>query len=168
MPGDDAHLLKSFMEAMIEFESEDGAADADGLSVADLASVSVRGGYARGLCDGTSMRPGRELLASGTVLWWCEHGPDGPEYIGRIAMRHTPLPGRGHVEFAVRPSRRRQGHGTAMLGTALPILHGRGIDPVLITCRYDDIAAGKVIEANGGLQFAQDDGTRWFEVPTRG
>jgi len=38
-----------------------------------------------------------------------------------------------------------------MLAAALPMARSLGIDPALLTCDEDNIASGKVIEANGGM-----------------
>jgi predicted acetyltransferase len=94
-----------------------------------------------------------------TTLWWVE----GPEYLGRLAIRHrlTPrlLQGGGHIGFDVRPTARRRGHATAMLRTALPVAAGLGIDRALITCEVDNVASHKVIEACGG-EFEDRRGTK--------
>ncbi|RLV49605.1 GNAT family N-acetyltransferase [Nocardioides mangrovicus] len=86
-----------------------------------------------------------------THLWWVA----GEEYLGRIGVRHelddwlAELG--GHIGYDVRPSRRRQGHATAMLAAALPTAHALGIDPALITCDTDNVASRRTIEANGGV-----------------
>jgi len=85
-----------------------------------------------------------------TTLWWV----DGDEYLARIAIRHRLTvflrEVGGHIGYDTRPSARRRGHATAMLQAALPIAHGLGIDPALITCDVDNVASRKVIEASGG------------------
>jgi hypothetical protein len=109
-PSDDPHLRVSFMEAMREHEheAEDGRADADGLSVRDLSSRKVQGGYARDLSNGVNLK-------AGVVYWWCESGWDGPEYIGRITFTG------GQSQYSVRPSRRGEGHEEAMAEAAAPV-----------------------------------------------
>jgi predicted acetyltransferase len=85
-----------------------------------------------------------------THLWWVE----GPEFLGRLSIRHRLTPGLldygGHIGYDVRPSARRRGHATAMLRAALPWCRDLGIDPVLVTCDADNVASRKVIENNGG------------------
>jgi predicted acetyltransferase len=80
---------------------------------------------------------------------------DGDEYLGRISARHALSPALreigGHVGYAVRPSRRREGHGTRMLQLVIPKLAALGIDPALITCDEDNIASRKIIERAGGV-----------------
>ena len=85
-----------------------------------------------------------------TTLWWV----DGDEYLGRIAIRHRLneflADVGGHIGYDVRPSRRRQGHATAMLRAALPWAHDLGIDRALVTCDDDNVGSIRVIEAAGG------------------
>ena len=97
--------------------------------------------------SGRDLKPNR---VPQTTLWLV----DGDDYIGRISLRHalTPLLVAigGHVGYDVRPSRRRQGHATRMLGAVKPRLAALGIDPALITCDVTNLASRKVIEACGG------------------
>jgi predicted acetyltransferase len=102
----------------------------------------------------------------GTTLWWIE----GPQFIGRLAIRHrlTPALERegGHIGYDVRPTARRQGHATAMLQAALPRARALGIDRALITCDTDNIGSRKVIEKNGGEFIDEIDGKYRYWVPT--
>ncbi len=93
-----------------------------------------------------------------TVLWWL----DGPEFLGRLNIRHRLAPGQagernGHIGYDVRPGARRQGHATAMLGAALPLAAAVGLDRVLITCDYDNVASRRTIERNGGVRADRRD-----------
>lgn len=56
----------------------------------------------------------------------------------------------GHIGYDVRPTARRRGYASAMLGEALPVARALGLDQVLVTCDSDNVASRKVIEANGG------------------
>ena len=38
-----------------------------------------------------------------------------------------------------------------MLRAVLPLAHGMGINPVLVTCDVDNLASRRVIQANGGV-----------------
>jgi predicted acetyltransferase len=86
-----------------------------------------------------------------TELWWV----DGDEFLGRIGVRHrltpTLLEAGGHIGYDVRPSARRRGHATRMLGEALAIARELGINPALITCDVDNVGSRTVIERNGGV-----------------
>ncbi|SEC82730.1 Predicted acetyltransferase [Nocardioides exalbidus] len=103
-----------------------------------------------------------------TTLWWI----DGETYLGRLAIRHVLndflLDVGGHIGYDVRPTRRREGHATAMLQAALPWAAGLGIDPALITCDVDNHGSTKVIEAAGGVLEDVRGVKRRYWVPTSG
>lgn len=109
-------------------------------------------------------------LPSGWVLtstrWWV----DGETYLGRIAVRHHLndflADVGGHIGYDVRPSRRREGHATAMLRAVLPHAHAIGIDPALVTCNTDNAASIRVIEAAGGVLEDQRGTKLRYWVPT--
>lgn len=92
-----------------------------------------------------------DWLVPQTTFWWVE----GSEYIGWISIRHRLTDALrqvgGHVGYEIRPTRRREGHATAMLREALPFAARLGIDPALITCDDTNLASARVIEANGGV-----------------
>ena len=101
-----------------------------------------------------------------TELWWV----DGDAFLGRLSIRHrlTPLllEVGGHIGYDVRPSARRLGHATAMLGAALPVASALAIDPALLTCDVTNVASRKVIERNGGRLEDERAGKLRFWVPT--
>jgi predicted acetyltransferase len=108
----------------------------------------------------------RAGLVPQTTLWWVSDD----EYLGRIDIRHR-LTDRlrqygGHIGYGIRPSARRKGHATAMLAAVLPVAHGLGVDPALLTCDEDNIGSRKVIEANGGVLADKQDGRLRYWVPT--
>jgi predicted acetyltransferase len=87
-----------------------------------------------------------------THLWWV----DGEKFLGRLTIRHrlAPEPAgsrNGHIGYEVRPSARRQGHATAMLGAALPWARRLGLESVLLTCDDNNEASRRTIEHNGGV-----------------
>ncbi|WP_250003149.1 GNAT family N-acetyltransferase [Actinoplanes sp. M2I2] len=93
-----------------------------------------------------------------TVLWWL----DGPDYLGRLNIRHRLAPGpagerNGHIGYDVRPSARRQGHATAMLAAARPLAAALGLPRVLITCDVGNEPSRRTIERNGGVPAARRD-----------
>ena len=53
-----------------------------------------------------------------------------------------------------------------MLAAALPVAHGLGIDPALVTCDDTNLASRKVIEANGGVYESQRGQKLRYWVPT--
>jgi predicted acetyltransferase len=56
----------------------------------------------------------------------------------------------GHIGYVIRPSRRRQGYGTALLRRGLEQAKAMGLTRVLLTCDDTNLGSRKVIEANGG------------------
>ena len=88
---------------------------------------------------------------AGSTFWLVEDG----QYIGSINIRHELndwlLRLGGHIGYAIRPSRRRQGYGTLMCRLALDEAMKIGLKRVLITCDADNVGSRKIIEANAGV-----------------
>jgi predicted acetyltransferase len=105
-------------------------------------------------------------LVPQTTLWLV----DGQEYLGRLSIRHAltdqlRIEG-GHIGYEIRPTQRRRGYATVMLGMSLPIANELGIDPALLTCDTTNIASRRVIESNGGCLADTGGGVARFWVPT--
>lgn len=85
------------------------------------------------------------------IEYWLVHED---EYLGRLVIRYFLTPQLrekgGHVTYDVRPSRRRQGHGTLLLQLGLHKAQEMGFSEVLLTCNETNIASRRVIEKNGG------------------
>jgi predicted acetyltransferase len=79
---------------------------------------------------------------------------EGDEWIGKLTLRTTIneqyLHAGGHVGYEIRPSKRRQGYGTALLRLGLEKARERGLKRVLLTCDETNLGSRKIIEANGG------------------
>jgi predicted acetyltransferase len=107
-----------------------------------------------------------EGIVPASFYWWVE----GDTYLGRLSIRHSLtqwlLDFGGHIGYVVRPSARRQGHATRMLGAALPIAASLGLDPVLLTCDDTNEPSRRVIEANGGVFEDQRGEKLRYWVPT--
>jgi predicted acetyltransferase len=118
------------------------------------------------VADRLEATPRPEGFVPSTELWWV----DGDVFLGRIAVRHrlTPMLFElgGHIGYDVRPTARRRGHATEMLRQALPVAHGLGIDPALITCDDDNVGSRTVIERNGGIFEDQRGKKLRYWVPT--
>lgn len=74
--------------------------------------------------------------------------------IGIIDLRHTLnefLKDFGNSGYSVRPSERKKGYATAMIGLALNECKRLGINKVLICCDKDNIGSAKSIINNGGI-----------------
>lgn len=126
---------RSYVAAEVEF----------GRDVASFAAVLQRIADDRA---GIDLKPG---FVAATDLWLV----DGAEYIGRVSIRHELTEQLrvigGHIGYAIRPSRRREGHGTRILQLALPHARALRIDPALATCDVTNIASKKIIERAGGV-----------------
>ena len=99
------------------------------------------------------VRPG---LVPATQYWLISRDDGGREtYVGRAALRHwldrNLLHLGGHIGYAIRPTARRTGCGTAALRLVLPEARRMGFDRVLVTCDADNIGSRKIIERNGGI-----------------
>ncbi len=100
------------------------------------------------LADASPMRLGRYV---DRVLWLV----DGDEYVGQTSIRpdlgtQYLLAYGGHIGYSIRPSRRRQGYGTAALALTVAAAAGMGLDRVLVTCDSDNIGSRRIIERNHG------------------
>lgn len=170
-----ARVRVSFLESVEEFVHE-GRVVRDGSMLTRWMSLyadrwATEDGFAEFVDHLTadalpdSPRPTNHVPQS---TWWLV---EGDTYLGRISCRHVLnewlLEFGGHIGYEVRPSARRQGHATTMLGAVLPHVHALGIDPALLTCDDTNSASRKVIEAVGG-EFEDQRGPKLrFWVPTR-
>ena len=166
-------VRESFLEAMDEFVAE-GAEfsqtaawiehNAPGWIAPEVFAAFVDAVRADALEE--TPRPERHVPC--TTLWWI----DGEDYLGRLAIRHRLndflLDVGGHIGYDVRPTRRREGHATAMLQQALPWARDLGIDPALVTCDTDNLGSIRVIEAAGGELEDVRGKKRRYWVPTAG
>src|SRR5436305_4563927 len=90
-----------------------------------------------------------------TEFWLIDDG----EYVGYLSLRHELndllFKIAGHFAYMIRPSKRRQGYGKAILRLGLEQAHKMGLRRVLVTCDENNIGSKKVIEYNGG-QFENE------------
>lgn len=79
----------------------------------------------------------------------------GDRILGSCRIRHWLTPALreegGHIGYDVRPSERGKGYATAMLGMALEICRGMGLQRVMVTCDKDNVASARVIQKNAGV-----------------
>ena len=151
-----AAVRVSFLEAMDEFVSEGAQHSQTAAWIEHQApgwqEPAVFAAFVEAVrADAREETPRPERHVPCTTLWWV----DGEDYLGRIAIRHRLndflLEVGGHIGYDVRPSRRREGHATAMLQRALPWARDLGIESALVTCDTDNVASARVIEAAGGV-----------------
>lgn len=84
---------------------------------------------------------------------------DRDQLVGAVNIRHylnarNCLTG-GHIGDGIRPSERRKGYATAMIGLALEECRKLGLNKVLMTCDADNIGSEKSILRNGGVFESQ-------------
>jgi predicted acetyltransferase len=170
-----AQVWASFVAAMTEFQAEGrGGAHDDTMIGSEIRSYGHRWSAPEGFQEYVEWLRAQALEDSPrppgyvpcTTLWWV----DGDEYLGRLAIRHRLTPQLreigGHIGYDVRPSARRRGHGTAMLGEGLPVARQLGIELALVTCDADNVASRKVIEHHGGALADQRGDKLRYWVPT--
>ncbi len=94
----------------------------------------------------------------------------GPEFVGYLALRHSLTPWLleegGHIGYAVRPSRRGEGHATRALALAVDAAAELGLDEVLLTCDEDNVASRRTIEGAGGRYEDSRNGKRRYWIST--
>lgn len=87
----------------------------------------------------------------------------GSDVVGSISFRHFLNENLkkygGHIGYEVRPSYRRRGVATQMLGLLLQKPQVRAVGKVLLTCAPTNIGSNKTILANGGVL----ESTEWVE-----
>jgi predicted acetyltransferase len=112
--------------------------------------------------------------------YWITDGPDGPdgsdapaageEVVGFLSVRHTLtawlFEEGGHIGYAVRPSRRRQGHATRALALAVRRAAELGLERALVTCDEDNLASKRTIEGNGAVYEDSRNGKRRYWIVT--
>jgi len=162
----DPVVRASYLEALGEYRAEGMLGDPEpGL----LAHPPLFERYvAEILAGGDALRPRSADRVPYTMRWWT----DGTTYLGRLSIRHRLTASLeavgGHVSYDVRPSRRREGHATAMLAAALPVAAGLGLEALLITCEETNVASRRVIEHNGGVAVEPAGTELRYWVPTGG
>ncbi len=76
-------------------------------------------------------------------------------FVGAVNIRHylneSLLFDGGHIGDGIRPSERRKGYATAMIGLALEECKKLGISKVLMVCDKNNIGSSKSIIKNGGV-----------------
>lgn len=96
------------------------------------------------------------------------------ELVGRTCIRYelneSLAQVGGHIGYAVRPAHRKRGYATEILRLSLAQLAQRNISSALVTCRDDNVASARTIEANAGklenTVDASDGPTKRYWVPT--
>jgi len=137
---------QSYMQAVEEAKDETGdivlAKPEDGQLFAEFVSSKIEEAQGLHLPEG---------WVPATELWLI----DNDAFIGRVSIRHSLtehlLQLGGHIGYYIRPSKRNQGYGKAILKLALPEAKKLGIIKVLVTVDDTNLSSQKIIEANGGV-----------------
>ena len=103
--------------------------------------------------DNLEVKEGTENLVPDSTFFCLDEDRD--IFVGAVNIRHylneALLRDGGHIGDGVRPSERRKGIATKMIGLALDECRKLGIDRVLMVCDKDNIGSAKSIMSNGGI-----------------
>ena len=103
--------------------------------------------------DNLEVKEGTENLVPDSTYFCLDEERD--IFVGAVNIRHylneALLKDGGHIGDGVRPSERRKGIATKMIGLALDECRKLGIDRVLMVCDKDNIGSAKSIINNGGV-----------------
>jgi predicted acetyltransferase len=168
----DLRLRASWAEAVAEFDAA-GEATMHGSGLWDFDHVDTSAAGAPAVIEHLLRQSDPTVeLPEGRVhstYFWITDGPD--TFVGYLALRHalTPwlLEQGGHIGYAVRPSRRREGHASRALALALPVAADLGLDRVLLTADEDNRPSQLVIESAGGEYEDTRNRMRRYWIPTR-
>ncbi len=96
---------------------------------------------------------GGEGFVPATTLFCLD--TDRDIFVGAVNIRHylneSLLLHGGHIGDGIRPSERRKGYATAMIGLALDECKKLGLERVLMICDKSNIGSAKSIMNNGGI-----------------
>ncbi len=97
--------------------------------------------------------PKEEEKVPSTTYWGYDKERD--IFVGAVNIRHMLneqlLLNGGHIGDGVRPSERRKGYATKMIGLALDICKDRGLTKVLMVCDQRNEGSRRSIVNNGGV-----------------
>jgi predicted acetyltransferase len=163
----DLRFSASWAEAIVEFGDEvihgSGLWDFVPLDTTEAGSRAVVAHLLAQADPATELSPN---IVHCTYFWIV----DGDEYVGSLALRHSLTPWLleegGHIGYAVRPSRRREGHATRALALSLEHAADLGIERALVTCDEDNEGSRATIERCGGEYEDSRNGKRRYWIST--
>lgn len=97
-----------------------------------------------------------KILESGwvphTTYWLLD---DRDRVVGACNFRHrlnvNLLESGGHIGYGIRPSERKKGYASFLLGETLSVAREKGLGRVLVVCDHDNEASERTIRRNGGV-----------------
>lgn len=139
---------RSYQSAVAEgYQPDPAAPPLDGTPACLAAHIS----WLNAQGDDITLPDGRTVPRLPHVQLWLTHAYT---FIGRVNIRFRLTPELeawgGHIGYAIRPSFRRRGFGTHLLGLAIPTARAAGLDGLLLTCLESNVVSIRIIEANGG------------------
>jgi predicted acetyltransferase len=171
----DVRLRASWAAAVAEFGNE----HMHGSGLWDLERIDVTEAGCKALvehllaqADPATVLP--DNLVHCTYFWIVDGAEEDSEFVGYLALRHSLTPWLleegGHIGYAVRPSRRREGHASRALMLALGEAARLGLEQVLVTCDEDNLGSRRTIEIAGGRYEDTRNGKRryWIDTPDPG
>jgi predicted acetyltransferase len=170
----DVRLAQTWQEAMLEFGDEQVHGSGYWHRPEDQRRDYTAAGCAAFVDQLLSYADHDQVLPDGMVhcdYYWIVDG-EPEEVVGFLAFRHELnaflLEEGGHIGYAVRPGRRREGHATRALGLAVRRAAEFGLKRVLVTCDDDNVASAATIIANGGVLEDVRKGKQryWIETGT--
>lgn len=171
----DLRLRASWAEAVAEFDAA-GEATMHGSGLWDFDHVDTSAAGAGAVIEHLLRQADPDIEPpEGRVhctYFWITDGPEGEgSFVGYLALRHalTPwlLEQGGHIGYAVRPSRRREGHASRALVLALDAAADLGLERVLLTADEDNRPSQLVIERAGGVHEDTRAGMRRYWIATK-
>ena len=169
----DVRLHRSWAETITEFGSEtihgSGAWHAEGGRL-DVTASGCEAFVAMVLAYGDPATELPEDRVHCDYYWITDGAGDAEQVVGFLALRHRLtawlLEEGGHIGYAVRPSRRGEGHASRALGLAVRRSAELGLDRVLLTCDEPNLASARTIEGNGGVYEDTRNGKRRYWIGT--
>ena len=170
----DVALAASWAEAVGDFHAA-GEQHIHGAGMWDLDTIDVTEEGCRTVvahllaqADGSADLPDDRVPCT---YFWITAGPEpAPEVVGFLALRHRLnawlLEEGGHIGYAVRPARRREGHASRALRLAVAAAADLGLEQVLVTCDEDNAASRRTIERGGGRYEDSRNGKRRYWIAT--
>ena len=171
----DLSLAATWAEAVSEFHAA-GEQHVHGAGLWEFETLDVTEEGCRAVVEKLAPQADPDTpMPEGRVhcsYFWITDGEGADrEVVGFLALRHELnewlLNEGGHIGYAVRPSRRREGHAGRALALGVRAAADLGIDRVLVTCDVDNDGSRRTIERGGGEYEDTRNGKLRYWIDTR-